>query len=142
MPLHLYLTKYKTLYRDFNNISEKVKQKIRDIIAMNSKYNLFAENLLIKQVSNNFLLIFWDDERICAYFVNAATVIMLEFPDLDYSDKLLYKEFVDIKNEFVIISFRYKKDDFSAMIAPIAVTYGFHMDKLSNENIVVGEVGK
>lgn len=142
MFLHLYLTKYKALYKDFNNIPDKVKQKIRVTITKFNTTEVFAENLLIKQVDNDFLLIFWDDKNICAYFVNEFNIIVLEFPNLDYSDKLLYKEFVDVKNKFIKISFRCKKEDFRAMIAPIAVTYGFHINRLSNKNIIIGEVVK
>lgn len=142
MFLHLYLTKYKALYKDFNNIPDKVKQKIRVTITKFNTTEVFAENLLIKQVDNDFLLIFWDDKNICAYFVNEFNIIVLEFPNLDYSDKLLYKEFVDVKNKFIKISFRCKKEDFRAMIAPIAVTYDFHINRLSNKNIIIGEVVK
>lgn len=142
MYLHLYLTKYKALYKDFNNIPDKVKQKIRVTITKFNTTEVFAENLLIKQVDNDFLLIFWDDKNICAYFVNEFNIIVLEFPNLDYSDKLLYKEFVDVKNKFITISFRCKKEDFRAMIAPIAVTYGFHINRLSDKNIIIGEVVK
>lgn len=142
MYLHLYLTKYKALYKDFNNIPDKVKQKIRVTITKFNTTEVFAENLLIKQVDNDFLLIFWDDKNICAYFVNEFNIIVLEFPNLDYSDKLLYKEFVDVKNKFIKISFRCKKEDFRAMIAPIAVTYGFHINRLSDKNIIIGEVVK
>lgn len=142
MYLHLYLTKYKALYGDFNNIPDKVKQKIRVTITKFNTTEVFAENLLIKQVDNDFLLIFWDDKNICAYFVNEFSIIVLEFPNLDYSDKLLYKEFVDVKNKFIKISFRCKKEDFRAMIAPIAVTYDFHINRLSDKNIIIGEVVK
>ena len=142
MLLHLYLTKYKALYKDFNNIPDKVKQKIRVTITKFNTTEVFAENLLIKQVDNDFLLIFWDDKNICAYFVNEFNIKVLEFPNLDYSDKLLYKEFVDVKNKFITISFRCKKEDFGAMIAPIAVTYGFHINRLSDKNIIIGEVVK
>lgn len=146
MYLHLYLTKYKALYEDFSNIQETVKQKIQ-VAIMEFRHtdvsnSIFAENLLIKQVDNDFLLIFWDDKNICAYFVNEFNIIVLEFPNLDYSDKLLYKEFVDVKNKFIKISFRCKKEDFRAMIAPIAITYGFHINRLSDRNIIIGEVVK
>lgn len=146
MSLHLYLTKYKVLYKDFNNIPEKIKQKIR-VAIMEFRYtdvnnSLFAENLLIKQVNNAFLLIFWNEKTICAYYVDEINIARLEFINLDYKDKLLYKEFIDVQNNFITIPFRYKTDDFNSMIAPIATTYGFHVDKLSAGNIILGEVGK
>lgn len=144
MYLHLYLTKYKALYGDFNNTPEIVKQKIQ-VAIMEFRHtdvsnSLFAENLLIKQVSNNFLLIFWDDDSICAYFVNEINISRLEFPDLDYKDKLLYKEFIDIVDNFITIPFRSKSAAFKYMIAPIIVSYSFNTDILSKGNIIVGEV--
>ena len=144
MSLHLYLTKYKVLYGDFNNISEKIGQKIR-VAIMNFRHtevdnSLFARNLLIKQVRDNFLLIFWDDNSICAYFVNEINISRLEFPDLDYKDKLLYQEFIDIVDDFVTIPFRSKGEDFKYMVAPIVASYSFNTDALSSENTIIGEV--
>lgn len=144
MCLHLYLTKYKVLYGDFNNIQETVKQKIQ-VAIMEFRHtdvsnSLFAENLLIKQVNNNFLLIFWDDESICAYYINEINISRLEFIGLDYKDKLLYPEFIDIVNDFITIPFRSKSADFKYMIAPIIVSYSFNTDSLSEGNIIVGEV--
>ena len=146
MSLHLYLTKYKALYKDFDNIPEKVGQKIR-VAIMNFRYtevsnSLFAENLLIKQVNNDFLLIFWSEEDVYAYLVNEINIARLEFKGLDYTDLLLYPEFINVKNNFVTIPFRDKKEDFRYMIAPIVVTYGFHVDRLSEGNIIIGEAGK
>lgn len=140
MSLHLYLTKYKVLYGDCNNIPEKIGQKIR-VAIINFSYtevdnSLFARNLLIKQVSNNFLLIFWDDDSICAYFVNEINISRLEFPDLDYKDKLLYQEFIDIVDDFVTIPFRSKGEDFKYIIA----SYSFNTDALSSENTIIGEL--
>lgn len=144
MCLHLYLTKYKALYGDFSNIQETVKQKIQ-VAIMEFRHtevsnSLFAENLLIKQVSNNFLLIFWDDENICAYYVNEINISRLEFIGLDYKDKLLYPEFINIVDSFLTITFRSKSADFKYMIAPIIVSYSFNTDSLSEGNIIVGEV--
>lgn len=140
MSLHLYLTKYKVLYGDCNNIPEKIGQKIR-VAIINFRHtevdnSLFARNLLIKQVSNNFLLIFWDDDSICAYFVNEINISRLEFPDLDYKDKLLYQEFIDIVDDFVTIPFRSKGEDFKYIIA----SYSFNTDALSSENTIIGEL--
>lgn len=140
MYLHLYLTKYKALYGDFSNIQETVKQKIQ-VAIMEFRHtdvsnSLFAENLLIKQVNNNFLLIFWDDDSICAYFVNEINISRLEFPDLDYKDKLLYQEFIDIVDDFVTIPFRSKGEDFKYIIA----SYNFNTDALSSENTIIGEL--
>ena len=144
MCLHLYLTKYKALYGDFSNIKETIKQKIQ-VAIMEFRHtevsnSLFAENLLIKQVSNNFLLIFWDDENICAYYVNEINISRLEFIGLDYKDKLLYPEFINIVDSFITIPFRSKSADFKYMIAPIIVSYSFNTDSLSEGNIIVGEV--
>lgn len=144
MYLHLYLTKYKALYGDFSNIQEIVKQKIQ-VAIMEFRHtdvsnSLFAENLLIKQVNNNFLLIFWDDESICAYYVNEINISRLEFIGLDYKDKLLYPEFIDIVDGFITIPFRGKGTDFKYMIAPIIISYSFNTDSLSEGNIIVGEV--
>lgn len=144
MYLHLYLTKYKALYGDFSNIQETVKQKIQ-VAIMEFRHtdvsnSLFAENLLIKQVNNNFLLIFWDDESICAYYINEINISRLEFIGLDYKDKLLYPEFIDIVDGFITIPFRGKSTDFKYMIAPIIVSYSFNTDSLSEGNIIVGEV--
>lgn len=144
MYLHLYLTKYKALYGDFSNIQDVVKQKIQ-VAIMEFRHtdvsnSLFAENLLIKQVNNNFLLIFWDDESICAYYVNEINISRLEFIGLDYKDKLLYPEFIDIVDGFITIPFRGKSTDFKYMIAPIIVSYSFNTDSLSEGNIIVGEV--
>lgn len=144
MYLHLYLTKYKALYGDFSNIQETVKQKIQ-VAIMEFRHtdvsnSLFAENLLIKQVNNNFLLIFWDDESICAYYVNEINISRLEFIGLDYKDKLLYPEFIDIIDSFITIPFRSKGADFRYMVAPIIVSYNFNTDSLSEGNIIVGEV--
>ena len=144
MYLHLYLTKYKALYGDFSNIQDIVKQKIQ-VAIMEFRHtdvsnSLFAENLLIKQVNNNFLLIFWDDESICAYYVNEINISRLEFIGLDYKDKLLYPEFIDIVDGFITIPFRGKSTDFKYMIAPIIVSYSFNTDSLSEGNIIVGEV--
>lgn len=144
MYLHLYLTKYKALYGDFSNIQETVKQKIQVAIMefrhTNVSNSLFAENLLIKQVGNNFLLIFWDDENICAYYINEINISRLEFTGLDYKDKLLYEEFIDIVDEFVVIPFKSKDIDFKYMVAPIVASYSFNMNVLSNENTIVGEI--
>lgn len=144
MYLHIYLTKYKALYGDFSNIQETVKQKIQ-VAIMEFRHtdvsnSLFAENLLIKQVDNNFLLIFWDDENICAYYVNEINISRLEFTGLDYKDKLLYPEFIDIVDEFVVIPFKSKDIDFKYMVAPIVASYSFNMNVLSNENTIVGEI--
>lgn len=144
MYLHLYLTKYKALYGDFSNIQETVKQKIQ-VAIMEFRHtdvsnSLFAENLLIKQVNNNFLLIFWNDESICAYYVNEINISRLEFIGLDYKDKLLYPEFIDIVDGFITIPFRGKSTDFKYMIAPIIISYSFNTDSLSEGNIIVGEV--
>lgn len=144
MYLHLYLTKYKALYGDFSNIQEIVKQKIQ-VAIMEFRHtdvsnSLFAENLLIKQVNNNFLLIFWDDESICAYYINEINISRLEFIGLDYKDKLLYPEFIDIVDGFITIPFRGKSTDFKYMIAPIIISYSFNTDSLSEGNIIVGEV--
>ena len=140
MYLHLYLTKYKALYGDFSNIQEIVKQKIQ-VAIMEFRHtdvsnSLFAENLLIKQVNNNFLLIFWDDESICAYYVNEINISRLEFIGLDYKDKLLYPEFIDIVDGFITIPFRGKSTDFKYII----VSYSFNTDSLSEGNIIAGEV--
>ena len=144
MSLHLYLTKYKVLYGDFNNIKENVKQKIQ-VAIMEFRHtdvsnSLFAENLLIKQVDNNFLLIFWDDENICVYYVNEINISRLEFTGLDYKDKLLYPEFIDIVDEFVVIPFKSRGIDFKYMVAPIVASYSFNTDALSSENTIIGEL--
>lgn len=140
--LHLYLSKYKMLYQNFDNLQDNVKQKIR-IAILNFRHtdiddSLFGKNLLIKQVNNDFLLIFWDDERICSYLVNEINIARLDFQKLDYTGLRFYPDFLGITENMITIAFKNKEDDFEGMVAPIVCTYVFDINNLSAGNIIVG----
>lgn len=149
MFLHKYLTKYKLLFYSFDEMPENYIQKIRvaimDFIHTDVDNNLFSKNMKVLQSGNEFILIFWDTEKFCAYLISEINISKLSFPYLDYSDKVFSVDYTNIDGNILTVHFTYSSDylswqDFDDMPLPIAQTYVFDITKLSENNTVVGVV--